>query len=109
MGCIFLNHFTGQVFVTKYGAIFIKELGTMDPMEFGLLERGLDMLGPIILMATVDHFGRRPIFLSAAVPYALCLFVIAALGMANGAQYQTGVIVCYIVAAISHIISFHSM
>ena len=100
---------TGQAFVTKYGTIFIKGLGTMNPMLFGVLERGLGILGPLTLVFTVDRFGRRPIFLLASIPYFICLYLIGGLGIIGTTSAINGIIGLYIIAAISHIISFHGV
>ncbi len=95
--------------MTKYGTIFVKGLGTMNPMLFGVMERGLGILGPLILMFTVDRYGRRPIFLLTAAPYVICLYLIGGLGIIGTVPAINGIIALYIVAAISHIISFHGV
>jgi len=107
--CICLLHFTGAAFVTKYGTIFVKGLGTMDPLEFGILERGLGLLGPITLICTVDRFGRRPMLLTTGTMYGVCLFVIGGIGMMSAKLVGEAIIAFYIIAAILHIISFHGV
>ncbi|KAH8883790.1 general substrate transporter [Thozetella sp. PMI_491] len=109
IGCIILVQCTGQAFVTKYGTIFVKGLGIMDPILFGLIERALGFIAPVFMMLTVDRFGRRPIFFFTAAPYVICLYVIGGLGIVGTVPALYGVIVLYVVAAISHIISFHGV
>ncbi len=101
--------FTGQAFVTKYGTIFIKGLDAMDPMEFGVLERGLSILGPIILASTVDRFGRRPVFFIGASLYTACLCIIGGIGTMDTHKTANGIIALYLLAAILHSISFHGV
>jgi len=107
--CIFLVQFTGQSFVTKYGTIFVKGLGTMDPMAFGMLERGLGIVGPIFLALTIERLGRRTIFLWGAFLYASCLCIIGGIGTLPGNEVKDGIIALYILSAILHIISFHGV
>lgn len=102
-------YLTGQAFVTKYGTIFVKGLNAMDPMEFGVLERGLGILGPIILSLTIDRFGRRPVLFTCGSLYTACLVIIAGIGTMNMHRVKDAIVALYIVAAILHIISFHGV
>ncbi len=81
----------------------------MDPMEFGVLERGLGILGPIFLSFTIDRFGRRPILFSVGTLYTICLCIIAGIGTMNVGQVKDAIVSLYILAAILHIISFHGV
>ncbi len=107
--CIFFVHITGQAFVTKYGTIFVKGLGGIDPMEFGILERGLGIIGPLFLMFSVDRLGRRPIFLVAGFLYGACLFIIAGIGTLSVDSIKDAIVAFYVTAAIMHIVSFHGV
>ena len=100
---------TGGTFVTKYGTIFVKGLGAMDPMQFGILERGLGILGPIILTLTVDRYGRRPMFFTCAMLYTICLCLIGGVGTLAVDQVKDVIVPLYILAAILHIVSFHGV
>ncbi|KAJ5980362.1 hypothetical protein N7481_007660 [Penicillium waksmanii] len=57
------NQVTGQSFMSQYGAIFIKSLGTMSPFTFQSIASGITCLGPIITFTFVDMIGRRPFYL----------------------------------------------
>ncbi len=81
----------------------------MDPMEFGVLERGLGILGPIILSLTIDRVGRRPVLLTGGFMYASCLFIIAGIGTMEVHLVKDAIVAFYIIAAIMHIISFHGV
>ncbi len=107
--CIFLIHITGQAFVTKYGTIFVKGIGAMDPMQFGLMERSLGILGPLTLLFVVDRLGRRSIYFTGATLYAICLFLIGGIGTMDIHQVGNVIISLYIVSAILHIIAYHGM
>ncbi|OAA65191.1 General substrate transporter [Niveomyces insectorum RCEF 264] len=107
--CIFLIQLTGQAFVTKYGTIFVKGMNVMDPMEFGLLERGLGIVGPLTLMFIVDRLGRRQIYMTGAILYAGGLYIIGGVGTMEMHRVGNVIIAMYIICAILHIIAYHGV
>lgn len=106
---IFLISFTGQSFVTKYGTIFVKGIGAMDPLQFGLMEKSLSIIAPLTLMFVIDRFGRRSIYFVNALIYAVCLFIIGGIGTMDIHRVGNVIITLYILSAIVHIIAFHGV
>ncbi|KAL1897625.1 hypothetical protein Sste5346_003931 [Sporothrix stenoceras] len=106
---IFLISFTGQSFVTKYGTIFVKGIGAMDPLQFGLMEKSLSIIAPLTLMFVIDRFGRRSIYFINALIYAVCLFIIGGIGMMDIHRVGNVIITLYILSAIVHIIGYHGV
>ncbi|ERT00673.1 hypothetical protein HMPREF1624_01903 [Sporothrix schenckii ATCC 58251] len=104
---IFIISFTGQSFVTKYGTIFVKGIGAMDPLQFGLMEKSLSIIAPLTLLFVIDRFGRRTIYFVNAVVYAVCLFLIGGIGMMDVHRVGNVIITLYILSAIVHIIGYH--
>ncbi|CAK7224707.1 hypothetical protein SBRCBS47491_005641 [Sporothrix bragantina] len=107
--CTFLIQFTGQTFVTKYGTIFVKGMGVMDPLQFGLMEKSLSIIAPLSLLFVVDRFGRRSIYFVFSLMYAVCLFIIGGIGTMDIKRVGNAIIGLYIISAIVHIIAYHGV
>ncbi|CAK7224611.1 hypothetical protein SCUCBS95973_005578 [Sporothrix curviconia] len=107
--CILLIQFTGQTFVTKYGTIFVKGMGAMDPLQFGLMEKSLSIIAPLTLLFVIDRFGRRSIYFVFALLYAVCLFIIGGIGTMDIRRVGNAIIGLYIISAIVHIIAYHGV
>ncbi|CAK7200365.1 hypothetical protein SEUCBS139899_003060 [Sporothrix eucalyptigena] len=98
-----------KTFVTKYGTIFVKGIGAMDPLQFGLMEKSLSIIAPLTLLFVVDRFGRRIIYFVFALIYAICLFIIGGIGTMDINRVGNAIISLYIISAIVHIIAYHGV
>lgn len=55
----FFLQITGQVFTSRYGTIYIKSLGTVDPFIMTIVNQAVNLIGILFSMAFVDSIGRR--------------------------------------------------
>lgn len=50
---------TGQILTARYGTVYIRQLGTVDPFVMTIVNQAVNMLGIIFSMTLVDYLGRR--------------------------------------------------
>lgn len=58
----FVNFFlqlTGNTFANKYGTIYIKSLGSLDPFVMTVVNQLVNLMGVVFSMSLVDKMGRR--------------------------------------------------
>ncbi|KAL1792322.1 hypothetical protein ACET3X_008829 [Alternaria dauci] len=77
------SQFTGGAFVTQYGTIFVRSLGAFDPFSWTVLLRVAMMIGPMVAFATIDTFGRRPVYLAGSSIASALMFAIGGLGIGH--------------------------
>lgn len=58
-GTNFFLQLTGNVFANKYGTVYIKSLGTIDPFLMTIINQLVQLLGVVFAMNLVDRWGRR--------------------------------------------------
>lgn len=58
-GVNFFLQLTGNTFANKYGTIYIKSLGTVDPFVMTVVNQLVSLMGVVVSMALVDRMGRR--------------------------------------------------
>lgn len=94
---------TGQAFTSMYGPIIIKDIGSVNPFNYTLINNGLNVAMYLIVRTLKvilndlmpyaknilinDSAGRRPLMISSAAVQAICLFIIAGLGSTNEGTY----------------------
>jgi len=61
MGINFFQQATGQAFVSQYGVVYVKSLGTIDPFSVTLWNSGVSIAVIICCLLMVDRFGRRSV------------------------------------------------
>lgn len=49
----------GQAFVSQYGAIYVKSLGTINPFKFSLITSGINIITMVTILLWTDLIGRR--------------------------------------------------
>lgn len=62
--CIGTNVFlqiTGQTFTSKYGAVFIKDVGALDPFVMKTINSVVIIAAVLLCMYCVDMFGRKQV------------------------------------------------
>jgi MFS transporter, SP family, sugar:H+ symporter len=67
---------TGQSFGSKYGVIFLKEIGTVDPFVLNVVNNALFILIVAASMLLIDRFGRRPILLTGSFLQAASMLIV---------------------------------
>lgn len=88
-----LNQLTGQAFATKYGTIFIKSLGTINPYTFNLISDGIALTAPFLIFLMVDRVGRRNLYLSFGILTGCALLAMGGLGLGQVNFHQKAGIV----------------
>ncbi|KAL4780393.1 general substrate transporter [Aspergillus varians] len=76
-----LNQLTGQAFATKYGVVFIKTLGTINPYTFNLISDAIALTAPFLIFVMVDRVGRRNLYLFFGVLTGCALLTMGGLGL----------------------------
>ncbi|KAH8807734.1 general substrate transporter [Xylogone sp. PMI_703] len=71
---------TGQVFTAKYGTIYIKSLGTVDPFTMTVINQAINTVAVIVAMTLLDRLGRRPLLMFGGTIQAVALFAMSGLG-----------------------------
>lgn len=61
---------SGQSFASKYGAVFLKNVGALDPFSMTCINTALYILVVLLAMYLIDKIGRR------LVQILICLFIV---------------------------------
>lgn len=77
------SQFTGGAFVTQYGTIFVRSLGTFDLFSWTVFFKVAVMIGSMVAFARIDTYGRRPIYIACASIAAALMFAIGGLGIGH--------------------------
>lgn len=73
---------TGQGFVTQYGPRFYKTVGlSKNAFQYTVGGACCGFAGCLIGTLVIDRIGRRPLLLTGAIGQAVCLFIIAGIGL----------------------------
>ena len=59
VGTNFCIQITGQAFASKYGAIFLKEIGALDPFAMSCINTAIFIVLTVASMLLIDRVGRR--------------------------------------------------
>lgn len=116
IGTNFFLHITGQIFASKYGAVYIKSLESLNPFTMVTVNQVCNLVAVVIAMATVDRWGRRPLLMLGGLIQVAGLFTMAGLGVPATVTpaMQKGIISCITIfgfgfsigwAPVSHILS----
>lgn len=66
----FLMQASGQAFVSQYGAVYVKTLGTINPFGFNLITAGINIVTLTCILLWTDVIGRR--YVSPIGPPTIC-------------------------------------
>ncbi|KIX06960.1 uncharacterized protein Z518_04936 [Rhinocladiella mackenziei CBS 650.93] len=101
LGCNFFLQSTGSIFVSVYGAIFVKSLGTINPFTITCTTAAVNFWVGILAMALVDKLGRRIMLLIGASIQCAALMIMGALGTVHnpGHDIKSGIIAMMIIFA----------
>lgn len=79
VGINFFQQATGQQFASQFGAIYAKQLGTVNPFVFSLIIASINTTAICISLLTNDKVGRRiPLLLSSTI---MCIGLMAMGGL----------------------------
>lgn len=59
VGVNFLMQASGQAFVSQYGAVYVKSLGTINPFAFNLITASINISTMLVILVLTDTIGRR--------------------------------------------------
>lgn len=79
---------TGQVFTSKYGAIFIKSLGTINQFKMSMISAVINLFVSLGSMCIVDTVGRPRMLVSGGIVQAAALMTMGGLGTVSNASYE---------------------
>ncbi|KAJ0162987.1 High-affinity hexose transporter HXT6 [Colletotrichum tanaceti] len=76
----FLQQATGQAFASTYGAIFIKDIGTVNPFTMTIINAIVNLCMVFVGLYLNDRVGRRPLLLVGAVWQFAAIVTMGSLG-----------------------------
>ncbi|KAF4448421.1 sugar transporter, partial [Fusarium albosuccineum] len=115
IGINFFLQLTGNIFANKYGTVYIKSLGSVDPFTMTVINQLVNLSGVVVSMSLVDRIGRRPLLLLGSLIQLSSLYTMAGLGVGEtSAPIRVGIVAMLTVfgfgfsvgwAPVSHILS----
>ncbi|KAI1414454.1 general substrate transporter [Hypoxylon sp. FL1857] len=79
-GVNFFLQLTGNTFANKYGTVYIKSLGSVDPFVMTIVNQLVSLLGVVVSMSLVDRWGRRQMLFFGGAIQIVALYTMAGLG-----------------------------
>ncbi|KAF5547606.1 sugar transporter [Fusarium phyllophilum] len=76
----FFQQATGQAFASTYGAIFIRDIGTVNPFTMTIVNAVVNLCSAFAGLYLVDRAGRRPLLLTSAGWMFCAIITMGALG-----------------------------
>ncbi|KAF6841064.1 sugar transporter [Colletotrichum musicola] len=76
----FLQQATGQAFASTYGAIFIKDIGTVNPFTMTIVNAIVNLVMVFVGLYLNDRVGRRPLLMIGAVWQFAAIVTMGSLG-----------------------------
>lgn len=71
---------TGQSFGSKYGVVFLRQIGTVNAFVLNVINNALFIVVVMVAMLLIDRLGRRPVLLTGSFMQSASMFVIGGLG-----------------------------
>ncbi|KAH7308007.1 general substrate transporter [Stachybotrys elegans] len=92
---------TGSIFSTVYGALFLRSLGTVNPISITFARTAINLVMSATSMFIVDRTGRRPLLLFGGSIQATCLMVMGGLGTISNPtdQVKAGIVAMMVLYA----------
>lgn len=84
----FFQQATGQTFVSQYGTLFIKSLGTINAFSMSTGNSAIGLFSLIICLLIADKLGRRYMLLTGSTIQVAALFAMGGLGLAGSSTYS---------------------
>ncbi|GJC83317.1 MFS transporter fmqE [Colletotrichum liriopes] len=76
----FLQQATGQAFASTYGAIFIKDIGTVNPFTMTIINAIVNLCMVFLGLYLNDRVGRRPLLIIGAIWQFVAIVTMGSLG-----------------------------
>jgi MFS family permease len=82
-----MQQWTGVNFVFYFGTTFFKQLGTIqDPFLLSMITTIVNVVSTPISFYAIEKLGRRPLLLWGALGMVICQFIVAIIGVTDGAN-----------------------
>ncbi|KAJ3951634.1 hypothetical protein N0V92_011948 [Colletotrichum tropicale] len=104
----FFQQATGQAFASTYGAIFIKDIGTVNPFTMTIVNAIVNLIMVFIGLYLTDRVGRRPLLLVGAVLQFAAIVTMGSLGTVSDPSFavKTGIVAMLTVFAASYVLAW---
>ncbi|KAJ0358161.1 hypothetical protein COL154_009412 [Colletotrichum chrysophilum] len=104
----FFQQATGQAFASTYGAIFIKDIGTVNPFTMTIVNAIVNLVMVFIGLYLTDRVGRRPLLLIGAVLQFAAIVTMGSLGTVSDPSFavKTGIVAMLTVFAASYVLAW---
>ncbi|KAM0292366.1 hypothetical protein ACHAPQ_008239 [Fusarium lateritium] len=83
----FFQQATGQAFASTYGAIFIRDIGTVNPFTMTIVNAVVNLCSAFAGLYLVDRAGRRPLLLTSAGWMFAAIITMGALGTVSNPSF----------------------
>lgn len=81
LGTNFFLHGTGNAFANRYGTLFYKSLGTVNPFALSCIQSGCVLAVSVATLFLVDWVGRRPLLIGGSFVQLAGLLVMGGVGV----------------------------
>ncbi|KAK7432538.1 hypothetical protein QQZ08_000745 [Neonectria magnoliae] len=83
IGVNVLMQASGQAFISQYGAIYVKSLGTINPFGFNLITAGINIVTMITILLWTDLIGRRILMMLSSFVMAAAMMIMGGMGISS--------------------------
>ncbi|RGP60773.1 hypothetical protein FSPOR_10454 [Fusarium sporotrichioides] len=90
----FFQQASGQAFVSQYGAVYVKTLGTVNPFGFSLITAAINIVTITCILLWADIIGRRVLLIASSCTMFAAMITMGGLGIESPVDEarKTGVI-----------------
>ncbi|KAF5702758.1 RGT2-Sensor of high external glucose concentration [Fusarium mundagurra] len=81
MAVNFYQQAGGQAFVSQYGTIYVKSLGTINPFGFSLITSAISIVSITCILLWTDIVGRRVLMMASSVTMFAAMMTMGGLGI----------------------------
>ncbi|OLN90336.1 High-affinity glucose transporter ght2 [Colletotrichum chlorophyti] len=108
MAMNFFQQATGQAFASTYGAIFIKDIGTVNPFTMTIVNAIVNLSMVFIGLYLTDRMGRRPLLMVGAIWQFAAIVTMGALGTVADPSFavKTGIVAMLTIFAAGYVFAW---
>ncbi|KAI3581666.1 hypothetical protein IWW34DRAFT_617013 [Fusarium oxysporum f. sp. albedinis] len=83
MAVNFYQQAGGQAFVSQYGTIYVKSLGTINPFGFSLITSAISIISITCILLWTDIVGRRVLMMASSITMFVAMMTMGGLGIVS--------------------------
>ncbi|KAH7201531.1 hypothetical protein DER44DRAFT_812272 [Fusarium oxysporum] len=83
MAVNFYQQAGGQAFVSQYGTIYVKSLGTINPFGFSLITSAISIISITCILLWTDIIGRRVLMMASSITMFVAMMTMGGLGIVS--------------------------